>query len=151
MPLDDLRHTVEGHARIPNLLRIDHDRRAPLAEIQASSLVGANAMGEAAPLELSLEQIPDLGRALGGAGAAGIIGRALVHTHEAMPLVPGHENLLSSRSPVAPRRPRHSYGRPRRPRHGPRKPRSEPGAAAFPAPAKKCFPTCRGARPVFAS
>src|SRR5262245_33405238 len=98
--LDDLVHVSRRHVSVPDLLRVDDDRAAVLALVQAARGVGAHAPLEPALVKLLLEGLAHRLGALGGAGSLGIRGVAAVRADEDMFFVKGHRDHTVCQRPA---------------------------------------------------
>jgi hypothetical protein len=80
--LHDLRHVLHLHASVPHRLRIDDDRRAVFALVEAPRGVGADRLLEPAPANLLLEAVPEALAPVGVAGPARVLGGTAVDADE---------------------------------------------------------------------
>lgn len=76
--VDNLFHVIRGDMSVPDRFRINHNRGAMFALVEASGLIGADFTFEPALGELLLEEFLQLGLRLGIAAAARMAGRPLV-------------------------------------------------------------------------
>jgi hypothetical protein len=91
--LDNAGNVGDLHAAVPDGLRIDDDRRAELALVEAAGGVGANLRLEIAALELLLEGAPQLLVAVRIATAPAAVFVALVDSDEDVVGEGGHALL----------------------------------------------------------
>jgi hypothetical protein len=82
--LDDSWYVFDRHLPIPNPLGIDHDGRPMLALIETASAIGSHQRASPDATEFLLKRIAKRGFATGIAGAARMIGSALIATDKQM-------------------------------------------------------------------
>ena len=86
MRLDDLVHISGSHKAVPDRFRVDDDRRAMLALIQASRFVDADAAFQSGIFGCGLKQRQNLAFAVLGAASPGVAGIADIGADEDMVL-----------------------------------------------------------------
>jgi len=109
--LEDLLHIIDGHALVPNLLRVDHHGDAGLTLIQTACLVRSYLALQTMLAHLPLEGGTDLHGALLSTTSAGmsrrtfiganknmlLITKLLVHVHYPPQPSPGQKDLHESK------------------------------------------------------
>ena len=88
--VDDLDDVRLGDVAVPHLLRVDDDRDAVRALIEAARVVGADHLRQPARRELDLEPVADRLAAPALAAALGVVGGPLVDAHEHVALKARH-------------------------------------------------------------
>ncbi len=95
------RHVLEANASVPDLLRVNHNRRPQLALIQATGLVSPDQRPQLPSRQLRLETVAQCSAALRIATASAVSRRALVATDEDMMCKQRHRTALAAPSSLS--------------------------------------------------
>lgn len=90
MLVNDLGHVIDGYMTVPNLLGVDDNADSVLALVEATGVIRADDLTEAACLQLCLQPVANFGATAGLAAALGVVGRALVDADEHVTLKVRH-------------------------------------------------------------
>jgi len=88
--VDDLGDIRNGHAAVPDLLRVDDDADSMLALVEAAGVIRADDLRDAALLQLGLELVAYLDATFGFATSLRVVGGTFIDADEYVALKTGH-------------------------------------------------------------